>query len=63
LNVIVSITSKGAGRARSFHPWWDYEWHPLAKLFQTPKVAEEWMAKLEPKEFTSLLEQLAMPSG
>lgn len=38
-----------------------YEWHSLAKLFQTPEVGEEWMAKLEPKEFTFLLEQLGMP--
>ncbi len=38
-----------------------YEWHELAKIFQTPGVGEEWMAKLDPKQFSRRLEQLGVP--
>ncbi len=39
----------------------DYEWHELAKIFQTPGAGEEWMAKLDPKQFSRRLEQLGVP--
>ena len=41
----------------------NYEWHELAKVWQTPRVGEEWMAKLDPAELTLQLEQLGVPSG
>jgi len=40
----------------------DYEWHELAKIFQTPGAGEEWMAKLDPLQFSQRLEQLGVPS-
>ena len=39
----------------------DYEWHELAKIFQSPSIGEEWMAKLDPKQFSQQLEQLGVP--
>ncbi len=40
----------------------DYEWHELAKIFQSPGAGEEWLAKLDPKQFSQRLEQLGVPS-
>ena len=40
----------------------EYEWHELAKIFQTPGTGEEWMAKLDAKQFSQRLEQLGVPS-
>ncbi len=39
----------------------DYEWHELAKIFQTPGAGEEWMAKLDSEQFSQRLEQLGVP--
>ncbi len=40
----------------------DYEWHELAKIFQAPGAGEEWMAKLDPKQFSERLEKLGVPA-
>ncbi len=40
----------------------EYEWHELAKIFQTPGVGEEWIAKLNPKQFSQQLERLGVPA-
>ena len=39
----------------------DYEWHELAKIFQRPGAGEEWMAKLDPKQYSQRLERLGVP--
>ena len=39
----------------------DYEWHSLAKIWQTPGVGEEFMAKLDPQQFSEQLKQLGVP--
>jgi len=39
----------------------EYEWHELAKIFQTPAAGQEWMANLDPKQFSRRLEQLGVP--
>lgn len=39
----------------------DYEWHPLAKIWQTPGVGEQWMAKLNEESFTRQLEDAGLP--
>ena len=39
----------------------DYEWHALAKIWQTPGAGEEFMANLDPKQFSGQLEQLGVP--
>ncbi len=39
----------------------DYEWHSLAKIWQTPGAGEQFMADLDPKQFSSQLEQLGVP--
>ena len=39
----------------------DYEWHALAKIWQTPGAGEEFMAKLDPKQFSGQLEQFGVP--
>jgi pimeloyl-ACP methyl ester carboxylesterase len=33
-----------------------YEWHPLAKIFQTPGEGEEYFAKLNPAEFSQFIQ-------
>ena len=38
-----------------------YEWHPLAKIWQTPGAGEDLMAKLDPKQFSGQLEKLGVP--
>ena len=39
----------------------DYVWHPLAKIWQTPGAGEEFMARLDPEQFSGQLEQLGVP--
>ena len=41
----------------------DYEWHEFAKIFQSPGIGEEWMANLDPKQFSQQLEQLGVPDN
>ena len=41
----------------------EYEWHELAKIFQTPGAGEEFMAKLNPTEFGKRMEQMGVPSA
>ncbi len=40
----------------------DYEWHPLAKTWQTPGAGEKFMATLDPRQFSRQLEQLGVPA-
>ena len=40
----------------------DYEWHALAKIWQTPGAGEEFMANLDPTQFSGQLEQLGVPA-
>lgn len=39
-----------------------YEWHPWAKIWQTPGAGEEWMAALEPASFSRQLEEYGVPA-
>ncbi len=39
----------------------DYEWHSLAKIWQTPGAGEEFMANLDPKQFSGQLQELGVP--
>ncbi len=39
----------------------NYVWHPLARIWQTPGKGEEFMASLNPKQFSGQLEQLGVP--
>ncbi len=39
----------------------DYEWHPLAKLLQTPGAGEEWVANFNATQFRAQLEELGLP--
>ena len=41
----------------------DYEWHELAKIFQTSGSGEEWMANLDSQQFSRQLKQLGVPSN
>ena len=41
----------------------DYVWHSLAKVWQTPGAGEEFMARLDPKQFSGQLEQLGVPAN
>ena len=40
----------------------DYEWHELAKVFQTPDVGERWMAELDRGEFAKRMEDAGFPA-
>lgn len=39
----------------------NYEWHPFAKIWQTPGEGERWMAELDPDAFAEQLAGFAMP--
>ena len=39
----------------------DYEWHELAKVFQTPGVGERWMEELDKGEFALRMEGAGFP--
>lgn len=39
----------------------DYEWHPFARIWQTPGEGERWMAELDREAFAEQLEGFAMP--
>ncbi|MBB5060032.1 pimeloyl-ACP methyl ester carboxylesterase [Granulicella aggregans] len=39
----------------------NYEWHPLAKIWQTPGVGEQWMANLDQDTFSQQLEAAGLP--
>ena len=39
-----------------------YEWHPLAKIWQTPIIGEAWMAALNPAGFSRQLEEYGVPA-
>lgn len=41
----------------------EYEWHPLAKLWQTPGVGEKWMAEMEPDMLSQQLQELGVPAA
>ncbi len=41
----------------------DYQWHELAKVWQTPVAGERWMAEMDPPRFSHLLEQLGVPAN
>ena len=38
-----------------------YEWHPLAKIWQTPRNGEEWMANLNRADFAKFMAQSGVP--
>ena len=40
-----------------------YDWHPLAKIWQTPGKGEEWMRELDSKKFSQQLQELGVPAG
>ena len=40
-----------------------YEWHPLAKIWQTPEKGEQWMRDLGPHAFSKQLESLGVPDS
>lgn len=40
----------------------DYEWHELAKVFQTPGAGERWMAELDKGEFAKRMEGAGFPA-
>lgn len=40
-----------------------YEWHPLAKIWQTPVVGEAWMATLDPAGLSRQLEEYGVSTG
>ncbi len=39
----------------------DYQWHPLAKTWQTPAVGEEWMERNKKDDLSRLLQQNNIP--
>ena len=39
----------------------NYEWHALAKVWQTPGEGEQWMQALTPSSFAEILVQVAFP--
>ncbi len=41
----------------------EYEWHPLAKLLQTPGAGEKWVAEFNATQFGGQLEQLGLPAA
>ena len=40
-----------------------YDWHPLAKIWQTPDVGEQWMADLAPEDLSHQLQGLGVPAA
>ena len=40
----------------------DYEWHALAKVWQTPGGGEQFMTELDPRQFSGQLQQLGVPA-
>ena len=40
-----------------------YEWHPLAKVWQTPEKGEQWMLELDPAKFSQQLQEFGIPSA
>lgn len=40
----------------------DYEWHDLAKIWQTPDVGEQWMASLNQDEFSHQIKGYGVPA-
>ncbi len=38
-----------------------YEWHPLARIWQTPGKGEQWMRELDPGKFSQQLKELGIP--
>lgn len=40
----------------------DYEWHEFAKIWQTPGAGEQWMAALDPSEYSRQLESFGIPA-
>jgi len=38
-----------------------YEWHPLAKIWQTPGEGEKWMKELDPSELAEFMAQAGLP--
>lgn len=40
-----------------------YDWHPLAKIWQTPGVGEQWMADFTPEDFSYQLQGLGVPAA
>ncbi len=41
----------------------EYEWHPLAKIFQTPGEGERFMDELDPARFTAQLREAGVPEA
>ncbi len=41
----------------------DYEWHPLAKIWQMQGAGEQFMTNLKASEFSGQLEQLGVPAN
>ncbi len=39
-----------------------YEWHPLAKIWQTPGKGEQWMRELDSAKFSQQLQGLGVPA-
>ena len=39
-----------------------YEWHPLAKIWQTPGMGEQWMRELDSEKFSQHLQELGVPA-
>ena len=39
----------------------NYEWHPLAKIWQTPEKGEQWMRELDSGKFSQQLQELGVP--
>ena len=55
---LVRTWAAGSGPVRR-----EYEWHELAKVFQTPSVGERWMAELDKGEFAKGIESAGFPSN
>lgn len=53
---LVRIWAAGSGPVSK-----NYEWHPLAKVWQTPDVGEQWMADLDQDSFTQQLLGAGLP--
>jgi pimeloyl-ACP methyl ester carboxylesterase len=41
----------------------DYDWHPLAKIWQTPGEGEAFMRELTAEKLAGVLQQLGVPAG
>src|ERR1019366_650227 len=41
----------------------DYVWHPLAKIYQTPGVGEDYLRNLDPAQFQHRIEGLGVPAA